>query len=60
MTRHDTYNYIGILAICGIIVLSMLYVQKHVDSFASRYNQEKHGKIDFRSQKPSNLKKEGK
>ena len=57
MTRHDTYNYLGILAICGIIVLSMLYVQKHVDSLASTYNRQSHGTIERTPQKPTTIKK---
>jgi hypothetical protein len=57
MTKHDTYNYLGILAICGIIVLTMVYVQKHVDSLASTYNAQKHGKSANFQQKPTTLKK---
>ncbi len=57
MTKHDTFNYVGILCICAILILSMLYVQKHVDSLASTYNAQKHGKSANFPQKPQPLRK---
>lgn len=57
MTKHDTYNYLGILAICGILVLTMVYVQKHVDSLASTYNRQSHGKTQSTPQKSTTHKK---
>lgn len=60
MTKHDIRDYIGVLIICGIVVFGMFYVQKHVDSLASTYNAQKHGKTDFRRlhlQVPTTTKK---
>lgn len=60
MTKHDTYNYLGILAICAIVVLTMVYVQKNVDSLATSFNQQKHGKGANFPQKTIITKKVGK
>ena len=57
MTKHDTFNYVGILCICAILILSMLYVQKHVDSLASTFNRQSHGKSANFPQKPTTIKK---
>jgi Trk-type K+ transport system membrane component len=58
MTKHDTFNYLGILGICVIVVLTMVYVQKHVDSLASTFNRQSHGKTERTHIKP--IKKVGK
>ena len=57
MTKHDTFNYVGILCICAILILSMLYVQKHIDSLASTYNRQSNGTIERTPQKPTTIKK---
>lgn len=57
MIKDDTFNYVGILCICGIVVLTMLYVTKHVDSLASTYNRQSHGKSANFPQKPQPLRK---
>ena len=47
MTKHDIRDYIGVLIMGAIVIFGMLYVQRHVDSLASRYNQEERRRIDF-------------
>ena len=60
MNKHDTFNYLGILGICVIVVLTMVYVQKHVDSLASTFNRQSHGKSANFPQKPITTKKASK
>lgn len=60
MTKHDIWDYIGVLIICAIVIFGMFQVQRHVDSLASTYNAQKHGKTDSRRlqmQEPVTTKK---
>lgn len=60
MTKSETRDYLAIVALCVLMCLGLKYITRHVDSIASRYNQEKHVKNDSRHLKQGNLKKEGK
>lgn len=51
MNKYDIRDYIGVLIMVALVIFGMFYVQSHVDSLATKYNQQKHVKNDFKKGK---------
>jgi hypothetical protein len=52
MTKHDTYNYLGVLAICVLVLIILQGLTTLTDRYADSYYAGKHGKTASFPQKP--------